>query len=84
MKVKLYTTVKKNDTQIYDQVSGKVHVLSPEAKPEELLGEFSAYRWTAPNGTEFVCVNTPRREVRVEASTLTAETNVNIFRVELL
>ena len=84
MKVKLFSTVKKNDTQIYDPTTGKVQVLSPEAKPEELLGEFNAREFTAPNGSKYIIVNTPRKEVRVSAETLTKETRVNAFRVEVI
>ena len=84
MKVKLYSTVVKNETQVFDPVSGKVHLLSPEAKPEELLGEFNAHEETAPNGSKWIVVNTPHGDIHFEKPALTKATQVNIFRIEFV
>ena len=82
MKVKLYSTVVKNETQVFDPVSGKVHLLSPEAKPEELLGEFNAHEETAPNGSKWTVVSTPHGDIHFEADETTKATQVNVFRIE--
>ena len=84
MRVKLYSKVIKNETQIFDPVSGKVYMLSPEEKPEELLGEFNAHEEIAPNGSKWIVVSTPRQEIRFRAGETTRETRVNVFRFESL
>ena len=57
----------------------------PESEQsEELLGEFSAVEFTAPNGTKWINISTPKQSIRINAQTLSKETDVNIFRVEIL
>lgn len=96
MKVKLYTKVKVREEKskspatgatktIYDPVSGTFHNLMPvpEAEQaEELLGEFNAREIATERGRRYIVVNTPRREVRLDAETLRHETDVNVFRAE--
>ena len=82
MKVKLYSAVRKNEEKIFDRVSGKTIMLSPEDKPEELLGEFNAAHMTAPNGSEWIVVNTPKGRIKFRKGQLTRETEVNTFRIE--
>lgn len=84
MKVKLYSKVVKNEHTIFDPVSGKIHMLSPEAKPEELLGEFNAHEETAPNGSKWTVVSTPRGDIHFEKPALTKATQVNVFRFEVV
>jgi len=62
-----------------------VYVNIPEEeRKEELLGEFPAREYTAPNGSEWVEVNhghgSPARFCKPETTT---ETKVNVFRIEL-
>ena len=57
----------------------------PESEQsEELLGEFSAVEFTAPNGTKWINISTPKQSIRINAQTLSKETDVNIFRIEIL
>lgn len=83
MQAKLYSTVKKNKTKFYDAVTGKYIMLSPEAKPEELLGTFGAHEWTAPNGSKYLVVR-GQRDVRFKLGTFISETSVCTFRVEIV
>lgn len=92
MKAKLYTTVttriersKSRNPQatkvLVDQGTGTLlnYVPVPEAEQiEELLGTFPC-----TVGGQFIIVNTPRKSIRLNAQTLTKQTDVNRFRVEM-
>ena len=83
MQVRLYMTVIKNETKIYDPVSGKTQMLSPEAKPEELLGTFNTHELTAPNRCKHIIIHNKER-IRLNADTLTKVTPVCTFRGEIV
>jgi len=52
---------------------------------EDLLGEFDAIEFQPPNPRlpKMILVETPRGDIKLGYDTLTSETSVNIFRVEV-
>jgi len=97
MKVKLYSRVKVQIVDatpaeakasghefLYDRVTGKCKVYMPVMCEEELLGEFGASTFVAPNGREYLIVHGPRQDVKIRADRMVQETKVNTFRVEVV
>lgn len=94
MKVRLYTKVTVNlektnspmkDAKkvIYDPVSGLYTNYIAAEHAEEFLGEFEAREQVLPNGHKFIVIN-GKRPVRLDAETMTKETEVNVFRGEIV
>jgi hypothetical protein len=62
-----------------------VYVNIPKSEQkEELLGEFPARQYTAPNGSEWLEVNHGRGLCHFRLPENTTETKVNIFRFEAI
>jgi hypothetical protein len=59
-------------------------IIPEEEREEELLGEFIAREYTAPNGSEWIEVNHGRGRANFRKGELVSEGEVNIFRIAII